>query len=551
MQRPRHLEYAPNFQALSLFRLCLALYLLVQFAGLLPFYSDFYSDVGILPLSVLAGDRAIAGIDSLLPLLRVAQAAGITIVLPILYPLSLLALAIDYRTRWACAFALVFNSYLFWRNPYLDSGAEILARLLLLWSLFLPLNRYWSVDAALDPAPRRRDYPALPFFALRLQISALYFFSALFKLEGAPWRNGYALSWTLQDDLFGAMPAGSFAVAHFSALLPVVNYLVIGFQLAFPYLIYSPWRNELTRGVAIAGSAAMHLSFVVFLQIGGFPYLCLIMLLLLVPDRWLDHAFAPRRARLARVAIYYEPGCGFCEKVALLLRELLLSPTIAVRPAAADAAALRLLTEHQSWVVYDEHGTPHLKWRAVAYVLRQNPLAAPIGWLTDVPAVRPAMLRCYDAIGAHRRSLGALTRFILPFHSDRLPGRAILALNGALAALALVANVISLDQWSAASPRPEMHTSSADRLRAGIDEFLAVAQIRQAWALFSPVPTHWIWRFDFRGVDVRGARIDLAAALPFVAADTAGHVVFRRALWAKYFSRFDLLTENVWQALGA
>ena len=88
--------------------------------------------------------------------------------------------------------------------------------------------------------------------------------------------------------MFAATPTGLFFVEHLPGVITLVNYLVIAFQLAFAYLIYSPWRNELTRAIAIGGSALMHLSFIVFLYIGGFPYICLIMLVLLVPDIWID-----------------------------------------------------------------------------------------------------------------------------------------------------------------------------------------------------------------------------------------------------------------------
>jgi len=541
-------EYSPNFQSLSAFRVLFALYLLAQFAGALPFYDDFYAASGIMPLQTLAFDTSIAGVGSLMPLLRLADSTGLSAIVQVAYPLSLVALAIGFRTRWAGAIALVLDGYLFWRNPYLVSGAEILARLLLLWSLFLPINRYWSVDAALDKQPRRRPWPALPFIALRLQIASLYFFSALFKLEGAPWRQGYALAWTLPDNLYAGTPLGLLFADRAPGLLSATGYLVVAFQLAFSYLIYSPWRNELTRAVAIVGSVAMHVSFIVFLKIGGFPYLCLIMLLLLVPDLWFDRLLHRRRERLGRIKIYYEPDCGFCEKVSLLLREFLLSPTVAVLPASADPAAFRLLTEHGSWVVIDPEGKPRLKWRAVAYVLRQNPLLAPPGYISDLPALRRPMARLYDFIGERRRTLGAVTRHVLPFRSDRPPGRHALALNGILAALALLCNVISLDQWAIDRPRQEIHSAAYRGVRSGVDEFFAVLQIRQAWALFAPVPTHWQWTYRFRAAR-RDSDAAIAVDWAFAAANADGAVQFNRLYWRQYFSRFDQFSDADWAAL--
>jgi len=78
-----------------------------------------------------------------------------------------------------------------------------------------------------------------------------------------------------------ARAVGLLLLDHAAPLLPAVNHAVILFQLGFPLLVYCPWRNDLMRGLAIAGAAAMHLAFIVCLNVGGFPYLCLIMLLLL------------------------------------------------------------------------------------------------------------------------------------------------------------------------------------------------------------------------------------------------------------------------------
>jgi hypothetical protein len=545
------IEYFPNFQALSAFRILFAGYLFVHFVNVLPYYADLYGAAGVIPLAALATDHSIYGAARLAPLLSFLDAAGIGTILPIVFPLSLIALAAGYRTRWACGIALALDAYLYWRNPLAATGAEVLARLLLLWCLFLPINRYWCVDAALDHLPRRRDWPALPFVAIRLQIASLYFFSALFKLEGEPWQDGYALIWALQDTAYAATPVGLFFVNFAPGVLIAVNYVVVAFQLAFPYLVYNPWRNELTRGIAIHCSALMHLSFVVFLNIGGFPYLCLIMLVLLVPDKWIDRILERRRNLLRGLTIYFQPSCTFCAKMARILREFLLVPDAKVLPASADDAALRLLTRHNSWVVRDPKDNMHLKWRAVAYVLKRHPLTALLGWLTDVPVVRPTMARLYDYIGANRGALGTATRIVLPFHSDRPVGRCGLALNGGLATLALLCNLVSLDQWAPARPGQRIDFANYAGVHNALEELLAALQIRQDWSLFAPIPTHFYWSFRFNAINAEGKQVDVTAVMPFLAVSNEGRVSLNHVYWTLYFHRADDFSESQWEALGA
>ncbi|MGQ0674589.1 MAG: HTTM domain-containing protein, partial [Rhodospirillales bacterium] len=306
---------AADLMSLSIFRILFALFLLGDYAiNLTPYYADFYGEAGIAPMAMLAADPDIVVTKAIAWALETLRLGAM---LPVLYPAALLAFALGYRTRLANAAVLLFFLYLYWRNYYLNSGAEALTRLLLIWCLFLPLNRYWSIDSALDPQPRERPCPRLPILAVRLQIVSLYIFSALFKLAGPAWLGGAAVGMALRDNMFGGTPAGLFVAATLPWLAAAATYATIAFQLAMPFMVYSPWRNDWLRAAALAGAALMHLSFIVFLNIGTFPYICLAMLALLAPDEWWRRLLRRRGERLGRVRIFYDPDCGFCHRVCL------------------------------------------------------------------------------------------------------------------------------------------------------------------------------------------------------------------------------------------
>lgn len=521
---------AGDLQALSLFRILFSVYLAVDFiANALGDLGALYGEAGIMPLAALASDPRLEPVGFLLPLLDILQRVLVPAVLAPLHLAALLAMALGWRTRWAVALVFVLNSYFYWRNPPIVSGVEVLARLLLLWCLFLPLNRYWSVDAALDPAPRRRPGPSLPVLAIRLQIASLYLFSALFKLAGAPWRDGSALGQALSDTVFGATPTSHVLLAHLAWLLPPATWAVIAFQLAFPFLVYCPWRNDLVRALALGGAALMHLAFIACLNVGGFPYLCLVMLLLLVPDAWIDRLLTRRRARLAGMAIYYDPDCDVCRRVSLVLRDLLVPPATPVLPASAAPEILRVLRAHDSWVVRGADGTLHLRWRALAHLLRRSPVFAPLGWLSDLPGLRAGLDRLYRAIGARRRRLGRLAAALLPFRSDRPPGRFALTLCGTLAAVGLASNLASVARLSVPVP-PLLH------------QVAAVLQVQQSWQLFAPRPTHarWAWRIT---ATTEGAPLDVLQRLPLVSGDPdAGTLAFANQRWQQLLVSLDQIT---------
>jgi hypothetical protein len=539
--------FARDLQSLSLFRIVFAIFLIGGFYLLeLPYFGDFRGEAGLLPAALLRDD--FLGFGPITAILQALEAAGIQAILPWLFPAAALAFAVGYRTRCANAILLVLTAYIGFRNPYVLSGAEVLTRLLLLWGLFLPLDRYWSFDAALDPRPRDRPHPLIPFLAMRLQIASLYVFAGLFKLATPAWTSGVALAWSLQDNVFGGRDTGVFLAANAPYLLYALNYLVVAFQLAFPLLVYSPWRNDVTRGVAIGAAAAMHFSFIFCLNIDGFPYVCLTMLLLLVPDAWVTHL---RRARLVRVAIFYEPGCAFCHKVSLLLREFMLAANSTVQPASADATANDLLIRHRSWVVRGDDGAPYLKAAAMAYLLRQNPLFAPLGWFCSRRALQPWFDRLYDLIGSHRRGLGRVAAFILPFRSPSAPGKAAQAVCGLLAAIALAINLASLEPLAIGHPLEDTPARFANRTPPWLGVLASDLLVWQNWPLFTP-PPHWRRDYQVVAYDLRGDSFDVVArqAAPIYRVASNGRIVFANNRWLKYFSQLDILRDGDWTALG-
>jgi hypothetical protein len=282
-----HVALERNYQALSLFRIAISIYLLSDFISYGSCCFDaFYGNSGILPSYLLPQMEHPEG-PIAYGILCFLDSVGLPYVFQWLYYPALLSLAIGVRTRASNAVVFLLSCYLHTRNPYITSGADNLADLMLLWSLFLPLNRHWSVDAALATEPPKRVEPLLPFVVIKIQVCSMYLFPVLVKLTGEPWRHGYAVVWALSDNTFGGTPIARFLVENAPGLLHFANYAIMAFQLSFPVLVFCPWRNSLMRGIALLLAAFLHISFVFCLRIGGFPFISLCALLVLVSDAWL------------------------------------------------------------------------------------------------------------------------------------------------------------------------------------------------------------------------------------------------------------------------
>ncbi len=165
-----------DLRSLAFFRVCLGAYLLLDGALRLPLLNDLYSDYGFLPRDAMV---------SLAPsrwLLSLYLSSGNVIIhTPLVLAAMFLAagLACGYRTRFCAIGSWILFTSMHVRNPFVDGLAEDVVVGLLFWTMFLPLNARWSLDAALNPANLRRPnpYSSVAVVALLLQVCCVYWFT--------------------------------------------------------------------------------------------------------------------------------------------------------------------------------------------------------------------------------------------------------------------------------------------------------------------------------------------------------------------------------------
>jgi hypothetical protein len=240
--------FAIDARSLAALRIGLGALLLADLAYRTLDLEAHYADMGVLPRGAL---RAVlhdpAGMWSLHELSGAWQAHAALFVLA---ALAAVALLVGYRARLAAAVSWLLLVSIHHRNPFLITGADQVLRLLLFWSLFLPIDARFAVR-------RRRPVPDASVCspasaALLIQVALLYAMSVLFKLRTDEWlsltaiRESFAVEgvatdfarWLLQyPDLLTVAAAATLAIESLAVVLPFV-----------------PWRSDALR-IAIAGAA--------------------------------------------------------------------------------------------------------------------------------------------------------------------------------------------------------------------------------------------------------------------------------------------------------
>lgn len=197
--------------------------------------------------------------------------------------LALLALTAGFRTRLSTFAAWVSLVSLHNRNSLLLTGGDRLVELLLLTSLFTELGACWSVDARLKPRPPLASALGLRF--LQLEVALMYFFTARLKFRGL-WTSGQGIWISLQHPGF-LRPPGALLL-QVPALAKLLNFVVLGLELAFAFLAFSPLKRKVTVPLAIACALAVQLGIFANMRVGMFTAIMIWVNVLFLEPAWLD-----------------------------------------------------------------------------------------------------------------------------------------------------------------------------------------------------------------------------------------------------------------------
>jgi hypothetical protein len=277
-----------DLRSLGLVRIGVALLLLADLALRARDLEAHYTDAGVLPRERLAawGPRAFYSLHALVgdsPL-----AVGVLFAVAALVALALLA---GWHTRLATFLSWLLLWNLQWRNPPLNTGGDVMLRLLLFWGMLLP----WGARFALVP---RRAAPGRPpdafvsaaSAALLLQVCFVYWFAVAHR-TGPVWWEGKALFYALHYDQFTT--GLGIRLRGLGPLLPVLSLGALWLEMLGPFLAFVPVRTGPFRCAAVALFLSLHGALALTIALGLFPAVFCVAWLAFLPA-WFWDRLLPR-----------------------------------------------------------------------------------------------------------------------------------------------------------------------------------------------------------------------------------------------------------------
>jgi len=420
--------FSIDLRTLALFRILLAVLILWDLVLRSSDLVAFYTDQG-----VLAREFYLALANPWHWSLHAASGAvWWQILLFCLAALIALALLMGYRTRLMAFLSFVLLASLINRNTLILTGGDQLLVVMSFWSLFLPIGARWSIDAALQPELQNNpnqhrfqpDKPQLYFsvatIAVILQVLYLYFFTALLK-TGDAWISRF-------DAAFYAVSLDQFAtpiaiwLRQFPPLFTVGTVYVLVVEFLAPLLVLLPFAWPRFRIVGLLLLASLHAGFLFMLHIGLFPLIDFMSLSLLIPSAlWIylheKRVNSKTHNSVSAITIYYDEDCGFCLKMCLILRELLLNASVPILPAQSNPTIYAIMERENSWVIQDANGTNHTHWHAMQFLFTHKILFKPIAWLMRLKPLMAWGNQLYRWVANNRGIMGNVTAWLLPWRS--------------------------------------------------------------------------------------------------------------------------------------
>ena len=483
-----------DLRTLALFRVCLALIILIDLGLRARDLTAHYSDYGVLPRAALLGD-----IGQWFPSLHlISGSPKAQALLFLLSALVAVALLLGYRTRLATILSWLLLLSLQARNPALMQGGDMLLYLLLFWGIFLPLDARFSIDAALNEDAQKAPnaFFSMATMALLVQAMCVYTFGALLKTSPVWIPDGTAIYYALHIDYI-ITPFGRW-LGQFGPLLQFLTYYVWSLELVAPLIMFSPIAHYRTRLIGITLLVMLHIGFLLCIYIGIFGLCSIASILAFTPGRLWDTIGQRLRTPERRgVAIYYDEPCAFCRKVCLILRTFLLLPETPILPAQNFAEIHREMQTHNSWVVVDHDGSHHVRFDAIVLVFRRSVLFSWVGRILALAPMRAIGEQVYAWVARNRGELGRWSAVTLPYRNRPItPTATAQVVAGVLMVMVLLINLKSI---RVVIPRlDDVVNSVGESVRLG-----------QGWTMFAPQPSRLDGWFVARGTTRNGRAVDV------------------------------------------
>ncbi|HXH31869.1 MAG TPA: DCC1-like thiol-disulfide oxidoreductase family protein [Bacteriovoracaceae bacterium] len=518
-----------DYRSLAFYRFLLGIIVMADVAYRWPDLTNFYTDVGLVPRSIFTSEMTMPWSFSL----HLANGSlPFIVVIFAIHFLCGLMIALGYKTRWAVFGAYILTVSVHNRNWLINNGGDDVLRAILFLSVFLPLNKCFSVDSAMENGKQDSRESTFSTWGLAFYLQAFVIYFVGYILKDSPiWRSEFtAVTYALGLDIFQT-PLGLWTRGY-----PFLQKLItIG-------TIYMEWLGPLVlvfgavvgrkywwivRTVLVFAFWGFHFGIFLTMTIGLFPFIAMVLWSIFLPGEFWDKLLGIfRRKNFGKFSIYYDGDCRFCQKGVRIIKAIFLLPEVSVARAQDYPELYSHMLKHNSWVVVNEEGKRFYHFDAFTELLRHSPL---LSWTAGAAAhlqVSKLGNRLYHWVSNNRSTMGKATQFIE--YTNRKKEVTFLMWGREIAGAMVFLTIFT---WN-------LTTIKGLRFKAPFFQTIGRwVHLYQEWNMFSPFPKRdniWV---EIPGFLSNGKHIDLLTGIKDIYSikDEAFYQSVPNEHWRKFY----------------
>lgn len=486
-------------RSLGLYRILIGIVVMADVIYRLEDLTNFYTDIGLIPRSIFTSEMTMPWSFSL----HLANGSlPFAVVMFSIHLIFGLMLVFGYKSRWAMIGAYIMTASVHNRNWLVNNGGDDVLRAILFLSIFLPLGRRFSIEAAMKKEKdEKHDVFSTWGFAFFLQVFVIYFVSYILK-DHPIWRRDWtAVFYSSRLDIFATplaiwlrnYPSIMKFITAFSIYLEWLGPILLVFAFAFGRFWW------LIRTALVVLFIGFHFGIFSTMNIGLFTFICMAMWTLFLPgpfwDKITDYF---RHKNYGKLAIHFDGECGFCQKGVRILRSFLLLDDVTINVAQDNSSIYNDMTKNHSWVIVNENNERFFHYNAWIELLKHSPVGRPFVFFFASAPVKWIGSKTYHWISHNRPLMGKASQF-LEYQSPKkeiITLRVILEAAGAFMFVTLLMwNLTTIKRYNIQAP-----------FFQNVTRWL---HLYQEWNMFAPYPKmDNIW-VEVPGVLNDGSEIDV------------------------------------------
>lgn len=407
--------FALDFRSMALYRVLIGLVVMCDVIYRLEDLTDFYTDIGLVPRSLFISEMAMPWSFSF----HLANGSLVfAIIMFTIHFLCGLFMSVGYKTKFFSLMAFVFTVSVHNRNWLVNNGGDDVLRSILFISIFLPLGKFYSVDAAMRKEPLAMDkkehfsFWTLTFF---LQVFCIYFISYILK-DHPIWRSDFtAVFFSSKLDIFVAQVG--LWIRNFPFLMKVSTFFTIYLEWLGPLLLIGSFAFRkywwVVRTALVLLFIGFHFGIFLTMNIGLFTFICMAMWTIFLPGPlWDKIGDALRKRGFGKMKIYFDADCGFCQKGVRIIRSFFLLPEVEIATAQSVPKIGAQMKGDHSWVVVNGKGESFTQYNAWIEITNNSPVLYPVRKVFSFAPVRFLGQKIYKFVSHNRGLFGKLTQWL-------------------------------------------------------------------------------------------------------------------------------------------